>query len=433
MRLSTNVFISESLSNTGVRFGSSLDKLSTGIKINKASDDGSGLAIADKLRTQVTSIRSAIDNGNSAVAMLQIADKSMAEQSKILDSIKAKLIQASTDTTSADGRAAIQKDINKLLTQLDNIASQTNYNGRQLISSSNALSAANAHIFQIGEKSSDTITSTSIHANTSGLPQFAGEKSTQSVAINETLNVGDSLSISESDENFDLIFSMGTNAGGFICSGTGGILSTTASDIYFENPTGDLAAYLTAQSTNNGGPNSALQDIGSGSFYLTNGSIDLSGITFSNVLIDFSYDSISWNNTDISSLQLYGAINPINIVGTKDSQVSSSGIKTLADLKDLNTITLDDAKNYQKVVDDSITKLNSYRADMGSTQNQIQSAVRNLMTQATNIETAKSTILDVDYASESANFNKEMIILSAGQFSLTQANTYQSSILSLLK
>lgn len=154
MRLSTNTFISESLSNTGVRFGSSLDKLSTGIKINKASDDGSGLAIADKLRTQVTSIRSAIDNGNSAVAMLQIADKSMAEQSKILDTIKAKLIQASTDTTSADGRAAIQKDINKLLTQLDNIASQTNYNGRQLITTSNALSAANAHIFQIGEKSS---------------------------------------------------------------------------------------------------------------------------------------------------------------------------------------------------------------------------------------------------------------------------------------
>ena len=114
MRINTNVSsltAQEAAQNTGKSITGSLEKLSTGLKINKASDDASGLAIADKLRTQQTSINQGVANGNSAVSLLQIADKSMAEQSNILDTIKAKLIQANTATTSSDGRNAIGKDI----------------------------------------------------------------------------------------------------------------------------------------------------------------------------------------------------------------------------------------------------------------------------------------------------------------------------------
>ena len=136
MKINTNISsltAQEAAKNTNNSIASSLEKLSTGLKINKASDDASGLAIADKLRTQVTSINQGIANGNSAIALLQIADKSMAEQSKILDTVKSKLIQANTDTTSQAGRTAIAKDITKLLEQLNNIAEQTNYNGTNLL------------------------------------------------------------------------------------------------------------------------------------------------------------------------------------------------------------------------------------------------------------------------------------------------------------
>ncbi|MCT7644560.1 flagellin N-terminal helical domain-containing protein, partial [Aliarcobacter butzleri] len=120
MRINTNVSsltAQEAAVNTNKNISSSLEKLSTGLRINKAADDASGLAIADKLRTQATSINQGISNGNSAVALLQITDKSMAEQSTILDTIKSKLIQANTDTTSVAGRTAIAKDITKLLQQ----------------------------------------------------------------------------------------------------------------------------------------------------------------------------------------------------------------------------------------------------------------------------------------------------------------------------
>ena len=268
----------EAAKNTSNTLTSSLEKLSTGLKINKASDDASGLAIADKLRTQATSINQAVDNGNSAVSLLQIADKSMSEQSTILDTIKAKLIQANTDTTSSDGREAIRKDITKLLTQLDNIADQTNYNGTTLLQASASSSAVSSGLtFQVGEKSTNTITNGGIQSNTSGL----------------------------------------------------------------------------AMTT-------------------------LAGLT-------------------------------------------------------TNGLTQTVAAAQQTIVDAAITKLNGYRGDIGSTQNQVESAVRNLMTQSTNVTAAESIIRDVDYAEESANFNKQNIISQAGSYAISQANTVQQNVLKLLQ
>ena len=282
MRINTNISsltAQEAAQNTSKTLTNSLEKLSTGLRINKASDDASGLAIADKLRTQATSIKQGIDNGNSAVALLQIADKSMAEQSNILDTIKAKLIQANTDTTSSAGRQAIAKDISKLLEQLNNIGEQTNYNGRQLISGSDGVSGASAHTFQIGEKSTDTITAAKVSANTTGL-----------------------------------------------------------------------------------------------------GLTGLSG------------------------------------------QVANAA-----------TFTKANAAAAQTLINTAITKLNTMRADIGSTQNQVESAVRNLMTQATNVKAAESIIRDVDYAQESANFNKQNIISQAGSYAISQANAVQQNVLRLLQ
>ena len=186
MKINTNISsltAQEAAKNTNNSIANSLEKLSTGLKINKASDDASGLAIADKLRTQVTSVNQGISNGNSAIALLQIADKSMAEQSKILDTVKAKLIQANTDTTSDDGRTAIAKDVAKLLQQLNNIAEQTNYNGTSLLQGGRTTAGQITSLgasgignktntglsFQIGESNQDLIKTKEIRSNVKGL------------------------------------------------------------------------------------------------------------------------------------------------------------------------------------------------------------------------------------------------------------------------
>ena len=280
MRINTNVSsltAQESAVNTSKNLSNSLEKLSSGLRINKASDDASGLAIADKLRTQATSLKQGVENGNSAIALLQIADKSMAEQSNILDTIKSKLIQANTDTTSTDGRKAIASDVKKLLQQLNNISKQTNYNGRQLIGSTSGTSSASAQNFQIGEKNTDKITTTAITSNTTGLS-------------------------------------------------------------------------LTALSTAAG-----------------------------------------------------------------------------------SSMSKGDASTAQSAINKAITKLNTFRSEIGSTQNQVESAVRNLSTQVTNVKAAESVIRDVDYAAESANFNKLNIISQAGSYAISQANSVQQNVLKLLQ
>ncbi len=297
MKINTNVSsltAQEAASNTNKAITNSLEKLSSGLRVNKAADDASGLAIADKLRTQATSINQGISNGNSAIALLQIADKSMAEQSTILDTVKAKLIQANTDTTSTAGRTAIAKDINKLLDQLNNIAKQTNYNGTALLQAQTNSTAAgkgmtNGLSFQVGESTADIISTKSIQANITG----------------------------------------------------------------------------------------------------------------------YGLDSLKSN---VSAGALY-------VNGTATGTLFTKGMASAG----------------QALVDKAITTLNGYRGDIGSTQNQIESAVRNLSTQATNIKNAESVIRDVDYAQESANFNKLNIISQAGSYAISQANAVQQNVLKLLQ
>ncbi|MGB5791558.1 flagellin [Poseidonibacter sp.] len=265
----------------------SLERLSTGRRIVDVNDDVSGLSIANKLRTQVLSIRQSIEDGNSAVALTQIADKALAEQSNILDIVKTKLIQASTATTSTAGRKAISKDVSKLLLQLDNISSQTNYNGMQLLQkASDDIGIADSLTFQLGDQAKYTLsTGNTVQANTTGLS-----------------------------------------------------LTTL---------TGKVSA----------------------------------GITSSSAM-----------------------------------GISSS-----------------DARVQMLEVDQSLDRLNGWRADFGSTQSQLESAVRNLSTQETNIANAESIIRDVDYAKESANFAKRSMIAQAGAYALSQANVMQQDVMRLLQ
>ncbi|MBU3013571.1 flagellin [Poseidonibacter lekithochrous] len=148
----------------------SLNRIATGITLNQASNDASSLAISNNLQAQANGYTQAIENSNSAIALTQIADGATKEQSSILDNVKEKLLQASTDTTSQEGRDAILKDVKGLLEQFDNIASSTNYNGNTLLQNSQTdNSASNDLQFQAGNENSDIIDSTGIQSNTEGL------------------------------------------------------------------------------------------------------------------------------------------------------------------------------------------------------------------------------------------------------------------------
>ena len=147
----------------------SLGKLSSGLRIQTAADDASGLAIADSLRSQASALGQAINNGNDAIGIIQVADKAMDEQLKILDTIKVKATQSAQDGQTTDSRQALQADIVRLMEELDNIGNTTSFNGQQLLNGT----FSNKE-FQIGAYSNQTVKA-SIGATTSdkiGLTRF---------------------------------------------------------------------------------------------------------------------------------------------------------------------------------------------------------------------------------------------------------------------
>ncbi|HED6598203.1 TPA: flagellin, partial [Campylobacter coli] len=154
-RINTNVAALNAKANADLNskaLDQSLARLSSGLRINSAADDASGMAIADSLRSQASTLGQAINNGNDAASILQTADKAMDEQLKILDTIKTKATQAAQDGQSLKTRTMLQADINRLMEELDNIANTTSFNGKQLLSGS----FINQE-FQIGASSNQTI------------------------------------------------------------------------------------------------------------------------------------------------------------------------------------------------------------------------------------------------------------------------------------
>ncbi|EAI5259982.1 flagellin A [Campylobacter jejuni] len=187
-RINTNVAALNAKANADLNSKSldaSLSRLSSGLRINSAADDASGMAIADSLRSQANTLGQAISNGNDALGILQTADKAMDEQLKILDTIKTKATQAAQDGQSLKTRTMLQADINRLMEELDNIANTTSFNGKQLLSG-NFINQE----FQIGASSNQTIKATigATQSSKIGLTRFeTGERISSSGDVQFTL------------------------------------------------------------------------------------------------------------------------------------------------------------------------------------------------------------------------------------------------------
>jgi len=168
-RINTNVASLTAQTSAAVNnrnMDNALAKLSSGLRINKAADDASGLAIANSLRAQASSLGQAVSNGNDAIGLIQTADGALSEYSNILDTIKTKSVQAASDGQTANSRLAIQKDISRLLENLNNIAKTTSFNGQKLLSGT----FTNKE-FQVGANANETIKASITSAETSQIGQ----------------------------------------------------------------------------------------------------------------------------------------------------------------------------------------------------------------------------------------------------------------------
>ncbi|MCV3376263.1 flagellin B [Campylobacter sp. IFREMER_LSEM_CL2151] len=489
-RINTNVASLNAQVNAGLNsrnLDSSLARLSSGLRINSAADDASGLAIADSLKTQANSLGQAINNANDANSMLQIADKAMDEQLKILDTIKVKATQAAQDGQTAKTRAMIQGEINKLMEELDNIANTTTYNGKQLLSGS----FSNAQ-FQIGDKANQTVNATIGSTNSAKIGQTrfeTGAVITASVSNGFTIKSYDGINDYKID-SVAISYSVGTGLGALaaeinkasdktgvratatvqtISSGTLTAGSTGASfaingvvigKVVYEagDKNGALVSAINAKKDTTGVEASIVD----GKLVLNSADgrgIKLSGSIGSSLegqMLEENYGRLSLVKNDGSDIFISGTtvsniglgtaqmaeatVNLESVKGQITADIASamgfnamSTADTAGKKQSAGVTSLQGAMAVMDIADTAIANLDTIRANIGATQNQITSTINNISVTQVNVKAAESQIRDVDFASESANYSKANILAQSGSYAMAQANAASQNVLRLLQ
>ena len=390
-RIQTNVAAMNAHKNslmTNKAIDSSLNALSSGRRINKAADDASGMAIANKLRQQAQGLGQAITNANDGIGVSQVADGAIEEYTKIIDTIRTKAIQAASDGQSLDSRVKIQADISKLTEEAQNIAATTSFNGQTLLNG-----AFKNKAFHIGA--------------------YAGE--TVNISINDT----------QVDKVGKFAMSSGT---GIAAATSGSKAGTALADATITVTVTDAAgkgSTVSATALHGDGAHSSkemVQDV----VDAFNTAAQTKGVAIraSSFLVD-------------SAKGLYG----VRLDSGDKFKTTADGGDTIADgvvgltnnLGAINVTTRDGAEKAIITTDYALKDLDAIRSGIGSTQNQLESTVRNISVTQVNITAAESQIRDVDFAAESATFSKLNILAQSGTYAMSQANAVQKNVMKLLQ
>jgi flagellin len=502
MALNANAMSSQNNRN----IAGSLEKLSSGLRINKASDDASGLAIANSLRSQANSLGQAIRNANDGIGIMQTADKAIDEQSKILDTIKTKATQAAQDGQTEDTRKAIQKDITKLMEELDNIAETTSFNGSSLLSGQYTdkkfqigANAGETISLDIGATSSDKIGHTRFETGKSITAAFEVKGMTfvdadgmqdvtiENVIISNSAGTGIGVLAETINKQSDQLgikasWSLTTTSNAIICAGDvadltingigiGSISAVEANDRDGRlvnaineqtDKTGVIASvdergHLELKSTDGRGIKitassghavmgftaASTQDYGRLTLVKLDGSdIKISGTSVASLNMDSGSESTinlrdirrGFTLTQADAMGMFTGDNDAKL--QKASGVAAAIASTISDntpAVGAGVTTLEGAMAVMSIADSAIKNLDSVRSEIGSTQNQMVSTINNISVTQVNLKAAESNIRDVDFAEESANFQKFNILAQAGSYVAGQANSQQQGVMQLLR
>jgi flagellin len=356
-----------------------MQRLSSGLRINSAKDDAAGLAISQRMTSQINGIDQAGRNANDGISLAQTAEGSLGTIGDNLQRIRELAVQSANATNSTSDRAAIQTEVGQLMSEIDRVANQTSFNGVKLIDGS--FSSA---VFQVGANANETITISSLtDANVAALGTVTAA-SGQSSAVTGISSLG------------------AVGAGKLVINGTdvGASIGAAGSS---QQRVGQVVDAINNSATTTG-VNAAF-DASTGKIVLTSGA------------------TIVATGTDD------GTATGFNIAGGNGSGTAA----TTTGLTTLSVSSFAGATLALQQVDSALQQVNSARANLGAIQNRFSSVVDNLSTTSENLSASRSRIRDTDFAKETAEMTRTQILQQAGTAMLAQANSLPNSVLSLLK
>ena len=477
--INTNVASLTAQRNLGMSQASlntSIQRLSSGLRINSAKDDAAGLAISERFTSQIRGLNQAVRNANDGISLAQTAEGALKASGDILQRVRELSVQSANATNSASDRKAIQAEVGQLLSELDRISVTTEFNGQKLLDGS-----FGSATFQVGANANQTITATTgnfrtttygAQINNSKLVDAAatataltgtvviaglqtktatlGASDTAATAAAAINALSDATGVTASARNVSELKFAATGAVSLAVKGD----NSTAANVTF-NVSGNTAAGL-AEAVK------AFNDVSSQTGVTAKLNAAADGIILTNEAgadINLTNNSatvgvtLAAQNAEATTTPTFGAATAAAAAGgavvsrgtlefSSDKGYSITGTSALASttaassLKAVNTIdvsTVEGSTKALKIIDSALAAVNGQRASFGALQSRFETAVNNLQTSAENMSASRGRIQDADFAAETANLSRTQILQQAGTAMVAQANQLPQGVLALLR
>lgn len=465
----------------------SLQRLSSGLRINSAKDDAAGLAISDRMSSQIRGMNQAVRNANDGVSLAQTAEGALASSGDILQRIRELAVQSSNATNSASDRQALQTEVGQLASELNRVAQTTTFNGQNLLDGTMGTAT-----FQVGADANQTISASganfltntygdnrvendqvavgattklvtakavdiagvrgsasyttvagdsakSIAAGVNKLTSQTGVTATARTDANLTLGASESYSIDLVGDNVGSAVRISFSTGATVSSATdyaAGINAINAQSA----KTGITAQYDDKNGgiklTSATGADISLVNKASAA----NTTLNVSSYTTANALTT-AFDAKAANATAVANGRV--TFDSESSFSVKDNgtgfgvgapaAAATIQASTLKAVSTLDVTTFDNAQLAIKIADAALASVNNQRAAYGALQSRFSSTISNLSTTTENLSASRSRIVDTDFAQETASLTRGQILQQAGTAMLAQANSLPNGVLSLLR
>lgn len=390
--------------------GKSMEKLSSGLRINRAGDDAAGLAISEKMRGQIRGLEQSSRNASDGISMIQTAEGALNETTNILQRMRELAVQSANDTNTADDREQLQKEMTQLGEEIDRIANNTEFNTKKLLNGNMGVATA---------EKAGSLTNKSTLQNTlindtklQDLKDVSGNN--LGIEVNDTITA--TWSVNGTQKTFTYTVAANKKVSEFL----EGLKNSDASineakiennAIVIESATKGTAGQINGFSIEVKSASGARKEAASNAF----SSFEVK-------------DKATDNRTNGSAnLQIGANASQQLNLSIEDMRATALGVKNL------QVGTQSQANTAINVIDEATKRVSSERANLGAAQNRLEYTISNLDNTAENLTSAESTLRDVDMAKEMMEYSKNNILSQAAQSMISQANQQPQNVLQLLR
>lgn len=399
MRINNNMLAANThrqMGITGGQQGKSMEKLSSGLRINRAGDDAAGLAISEKMRGQIRGLNMASKNSQDAISLIQTGEGALNETHAILQRMRELAVQSSNDTNTATDRTAMQDEVKQLTSEVNRIANTTEFNTKKLLNGDlKGVNVAKNAVFE-GE----------------------GTFANGSVAISASQNIATFTNTDVIRMNFVKEFSDGTTFSANFAAGAVSITTTLGAISPTKVIMSDAGTFVVSNGTNEF------------SFKISTATSVKSGDSIT-IMINKS-EAESTDSSKQVRAQIGANSGQELGIGISDMSANALGIAQ-TDGKALDITEQSKASGAIKLINNALEKVSTERSKLGAFQNRLEHTIKNLDTSAENLQASESRIRDVDMAKEMVILSKNNILQQAAQAMMAQANQAPQGVLQLLR